>query len=135
MQSKTSDYWLEAGFGSSSLTADLLRLDYLAGDTVRQTDQPHRPFLGGIPGLLFAATLTAPIVYFNPQQEFIRSGLYSVAHSVRKRKRLSLKAARQHALRVLAETEVRLRLERAEEAEFLAALWQPENNDLSDGRA
>ncbi len=134
MQSTTSNYRLEVGFGSSTLTADLLRPDYLAADADTKADQPYRPFLGGVPKLLLAATLTAPIAYFNPQQEFIRSGLYSVAYSVRRRKQLSFRVARQLALRVLAETEVRLRQERAAEAEFLAALWQPENDDLSNGR-
>jgi hypothetical protein len=94
-----------------------------------------RPILGGLPGWLLAATLTAPVIYFDPHREFVRSDLYStVGIATLKQRRLSLRAARQLAMRILAETEQRLWQERAEEAEFLAALWRAETDGLREDR-
>jgi hypothetical protein len=124
MQITTSNYRLENSCETASTT--LQRHPQILDGIGEESEPLRRCAIGAIPRLLPAATLTAPIFYFDPHREFISSGLYSAGRVIKKRKRLSLSAARQLAFRILAETEDRLRRERAAEAEFLAAVWQPE---------
>ena len=80
-----------------------------------------------IPALVFALSgITTPTSWFDPREEFRRSGSYSVYFEPRRRRgrRISLAEARQIALRAIEKSEQRLRSERAEEALFLSSLWE-----------
>lgn len=81
---------------------------------------------------LLAATLTASVSYFQPQWDLFRSSMYPavVIGIVQRKKRLSLRAARQMALGVLADTERRLWKERADEANFLISFVDVKDHDL-----
>ena len=77
---------------------------------------------------LLAATLTAPVSYFQPPWDSFRTSMYPavIVGMVAGKKRLSLQAARRMALGVLADTETRLWRERAIEAQFVVSFWNDE---------
>lgn len=90
---------------------------------------PFRPSrLGRVPRLLLAAVLTSPIMFFNPDEENRRSGVYSapLRREVRTRRRITLREARMLALQILAETEAGIRRDRIAEARLLASIRDQE---------
>ena len=137
MQTTRAHYEIESGPATATSTAQYLIAEPVSDGGAWPQAQFRRSGFSNLPRwLLAAATLTTPVVYFNPHDEFIRSGVYSSVHAgVRRQARLSLREARQLALRALADVERRLWQERAAEARFLATLWQPDTNDLPDDRA
>jgi hypothetical protein len=111
----------------SPLTAQIEEVSEGEGDQYRYAltkDENARLKARRLPGLILAAVLTAPIKYFDPTRELHRSGScsYMIELTLSSR-RLSLREARELALRVSAEIERGLRDERFSEARFLAALW------------
>lgn len=85
--------------------------------------------------LVMAVTLTAPVSYSQPYWDLFRTSVYPTvaAGMVRGKRRLSLRESRQIALGIMAETEIRLWRERANEAQFFVSLWNYETDDLRNG--
>lgn len=137
MQTTRAQYEIESGPATATSTAQYLIAEPVSDRREWSQAQFRRPGFSNFPRwLLAAATLTAPVVYFNIHDDFVRSGVYSSVHAgVRRQGRLSLREARKLALRALADVERRLWQERAAEAQFLATLWHPDTNDLPDDRA
>ena len=75
--------------------------------------------------IVAVAALTAPITYLDPRDEFRRSVSSAITWRIRQRRgeRISLKEARQIALKILADAKQALRKERAAEARLLLDLW------------
>lgn len=131
-QTVTLDYRLGRGLEDDASTV-LRRPPQQGPVTIYQ----HWPFLGKtlsghLQDLVMAATLTAPVSYSQPHWDMFRTSVYPavVAGTVQGRRRLSLRASRQIALSILAETEVRLWKERANEAQFFVTLWNYQTDDL-----
>ena len=136
MQTTRAHYEIESGPTTATSTAEYLIAEPVSDGGEWPQAQFRRSGFSNVPRWLLAATLTAPVVCFNLHDDFVRSGVYSSVHAgVRRQRRLSLREARQLALRALADVERRLWQERAAEAQFLATLWHPDTNDLPDDRA
>lgn len=100
----------------------------------------HWPFPGKhlsshLQELVMGATLTAPVSYSQPHWDLFRTSVYPavVAGMVPGKRRLSLRASRLIALGIMADTEIRLWRERANEAQFFVSLWNYETDDLRNG--
>jgi len=93
---------------------------------------PHlSPLLEGVQSLfLAAAAITAPHVYIAEMPILRRSVSSAVIWGIpRKGRKISLREARQIALRILAETERELLEERSAEARFLLSAWEDRHNE------
>lgn len=81
--------------------------------------------------VLAVTAATSPVTYnyADPRQELRRSGASSIIWSYTRKKGvpITLRQARQLAIRILSETEQRLRQEREAEARFLLGLWEDED--------
>lgn len=97
-----------------------------------QPELPRQPFLRGISNwlLAIAATFTATGIYIDPSFEHRRSVTSPIVWSVsrRRKRRISLREARDIALQIFEETERNLQQERRAEANFLLKPWE------NDGR-
>ena len=84
------------------------------------------PLRGRMQNLFLAvAACTAPHVYVNETPNLSQSVSSAVVWGIpRKGRKISLREARQIALRILAETERELKEERASEARFLLSAWE-----------
>lgn len=85
---------------------------------------------GNIGKWVLAITVsTIPLGYIDPRSELRRSGASSLVWSIRKQSGIpiSLAQARALALRILTETEKRLREERNAETKYLISLWENDN--------
>ncbi len=94
------------------------------------------PLLGGVQNLFLAvaaftaphvyiAAFTAPHVYIAETPNLSQSVSSAVVWGIpRKGRKISLREARQIALRILAETERELQEERSAEAQFLLGAWE-----------
>ena len=108
---------------------DAESLPLVDGPTSGTPSGPFRPLrLGRVPRLLLAAVLTSPIMFFNPDEENRRSGVYSalLRREVRTWRRITLREARMLALQILAETEAGIRRDRIAEARLLASIRDQE---------
>jgi len=93
---------------------------------------PHlSPLLEGVQNLFLAvAAITAPHVYITETPILRRSVSSAVIWGIpRKGRKISLREARQIALRILAETERELREERSAEARFLLSAWEDRHTE------
>jgi hypothetical protein len=137
MQTARSRYKIENGAATATSAAQYFADEASQPDLRWPGPQFRQPLSGVLSAwLLAAATLTAPVVYYDPQCEFGGAGVYSITESgAQRRRRLSLREARLLALGTLADIERRLWQERAAEAQFLSSLWQADTDDLRDGRA
>jgi hypothetical protein len=79
--------------------------------------------------VLAVTAATVPLTFFDIQHELRRSGSSSVTWTVRRRRGqvITLREARQIALRVFAETERRLQEDRAAEGRFFAVYGADED--------
>ena len=85
--------------------------------------------LGGLGFCLLAlTTITTPIVYLDPQRDLLHSGSSSIVWSIPKRRGrvISLREAHDIALRIVTDTERRLKAERVAEAHFTLGDWGEE---------
>ncbi len=129
METTTRDYGLEID-GMPNLTVEGLSVSHPFPSKATLPHSSQRLMEDLAPWLLAFTVLTAPITYSPQLPEFCRSHSSSLSRAVESRRgqRISLREARQIALQTLADTERRLKEERAAEARFLLGPWEDENS-------
>jgi hypothetical protein len=131
MSSTTADYSTNTVYGGPETAGISVEVFQKT-----QPEPPRQPFLRGVVSnclLAIAATFTAPGIHIDPFFEQRRSVTSPIVWSVprRRKRRISLREARDLALQIFEKTERNLQQERRAEANFLLKPWENDGgNDV-----